>query len=72
MEDNYREIKKAEPCLKLIHMDQVEVEEIEWLFIPSYHIGKVTIIPGRVLERGRATVVVADHSKINKRRSNIK
>ena len=32
MEDNYREVKKAEPCLKLIHMDQVEVEEIEWLF----------------------------------------
>lgn len=29
MEDNYREVKKAEPCLKLIHMDQVEVEEIE-------------------------------------------
>ena len=34
MEDNYREVKKAEPCLKLIHMDQVEVEEIEWLFYP--------------------------------------
>ena len=36
MEDNYREVKKAEPCLKLIHMDQVEVEEIEWLFYDDY------------------------------------
>ncbi len=46
MEDNYREIKKAEPCLKLIHMDQVEVEEIEWLFYPFIPYGKVTIIQG--------------------------
>lgn len=36
MEDNYREVKKAEPCLKLIHMDQVEVEEIEWLFYREF------------------------------------
>ena len=40
MEDNYREVKKAEPCLKLIHMDQVEVEEIEWLFYPFIPYGK--------------------------------
>lgn len=46
MEDNYREVKKAEPCLKLIHMDQVEVEEIEWLFYPFIPYGKVTIIRG--------------------------
>ena len=37
MEDNYREVKKAEPCLKLIHMDQVEVEEIEWLGSLTHH-----------------------------------
>lgn len=46
MEENYREVKKAEPCLKLIHMDQVEVEEIEWLFYPFIPYGKVTIIQG--------------------------
>ena len=40
MEDNYREVKKAEPCLKLIHMDQVEVEEIEWLFYPFIQYGR--------------------------------
>ena len=34
MEKHYREVKKAEPCLKLIHIDKVEVEEIEWLFYP--------------------------------------
>lgn len=70
MEDNYREVKKAEPCLKLIHMDQVEVEEIEWLFYPFIPYGKVTIIqgdPGGENHRG-----VADHCKVNKRRSNIK
>lgn len=49
MEDNYREVKKAEPCLKLIHMDQVEVEEIEWLFYPFIPYGKVTIIQGDIL-----------------------
>ena len=69
MEDNYREIKKAEPCLKLIHMDQVEVEEIEWLFYPFIPYGKVTIIQGDPGEGNRG---VADHCKVNKRRSNIK
>lgn len=70
MEDNYREVKKAEPCLKLIHMDQVEVEEIEWLFYPFIPYGKVTIIQ-EILERENHRGV-ADHCKVNKRRSNIK
>ncbi len=71
MEDNYREVKKAEPCLKLIHMDQVEVEEIEWLFYPFIPYGKVTIIQGDPGE-GENHRGVADHCKVNKRRSNIK
>lgn len=71
MEDNYREVKKAEPCLKLIHMDQVEVEEIEWLFYPFIPYGKVTIIQGDPGE-GKTTRGVADYCKVNKRRSNIK
>lgn len=65
MEDNYREIKKAEPCLKLIHMDQVEVEEIEWLFYPFIPYGKVTIIQGDPGE-GKTTVVLQIIAKLTK------
>lgn len=63
MEDNYREVKKAEPCLKLIHMDQVEVEEIEWLFYPFIPYGKVTIIQGDPGE-GKTTVVLQIIAKL--------
>ena len=65
MEDNYREVKKAEPCLKLIHMDQVEVEEIEWLFYPFIPYGKVTIIQGDPGE-GKTTVVLQIIAKLTK------
>lgn len=65
MEDNYREVKKAEPCLKLIHMDQVEVEEIEWLFYPFIPYGKVTIIQGDPGE-GKITVVLQIIAKLTK------
>ena len=62
---NYREVKKAEPCLKLIHMDQVEVEEIEWLFYPFIPYGKVTIIQGDPGE-GKTTVVLQIIAKLTK------
>lgn len=65
MEDNYREVKKAEPCLKLIHMDQVEVKEIEWLFYPFIPYGKVTIIQGDPGE-GKTTVVLQIIAKLTK------
>lgn len=65
MEDNYKEVKKAEPCLKLIHMDQVEVEEIECLFYPFIPYGKVTIIQGDPGE-GKTTVVLQIIAKLTK------
>lgn len=65
MEENYREVKKAEPCLKLIYMDQVEVEEIEWLFYPFIPYGKVTIIQGDPGE-GKTTVVLQIIAKLTK------
>ena len=63
MEDNYKEVKKEEPCLKL--MDQVEVEEIEWLFYPFIPYGKVTIIQGDPGE-GKTTVVLQIIAKLTK------
>ena len=36
--------KRLEPELKLINMDTVEVEQIEWLLYPFIPYGKVTII----------------------------
>lgn len=36
--------KRMEPKLKLINMDKVEVEQIEWLLYPFIPYGKVTII----------------------------
>ena len=65
MEDNYKEVKKEEPCLKLIQMDQVEVEEIEWLFYPFIPYGKVTIIQGDPGE-GKTTVVLQIIAKLTK------
>ena len=38
--------KRMEPELKLINMDTVEVEQIEWLLYPFIPYGKVTIIQG--------------------------
>lgn len=48
MENKVTEVKKTvqkrmEPELKLINMDKVEVEQIEWLFYPFIPYGKVTI-----------------------------
>ena len=61
MEDNYREVKKAEPCLKLIHMYQVEVEEI----LSVHTIWEGHHYSGRSW-RGEDYCGVADHCKINK------
>lgn len=38
--ENYR----TEPKLKLINMDSVEMEQIEWLLYPFIPYGKLTII----------------------------
>lgn len=62
METNRVEIKKAEtkrmePDLKLINMEMVEVEQIEWLFYPFIPFGKVTIIQGDPGE-GKTTMVL--------------
>ena len=35
---------RTEPKLKLINMDSVEVEQVEWLLYPFIPYGKVTII----------------------------
>ena len=37
---------RIEPKLKLINMDSVEVEQVEWLLYPFIPYGKVTIIQG--------------------------
>ena len=49
--------KRLEPELKLINMDTVEVEQIEWLLYPFIPYGKVTIIQGDPGE-GKTTMVL--------------
>ena len=64
--------KRMEPKLKLINMDKVEVEQIEWLLYPFIPYGKVTINQGDPGE-GKTTLVLklaADHCKTDQRRSN--
>lgn len=70
METNRVEIKKTEtkrmePDMKLINMETVEVEQIEWLFYPFIPYGKVTIIqrdPGE----GKTTMVLQIIAKLTK------
>ena len=45
-EKNKIENCRIEPKLKLINMDSVEVEQVEWLLYPFIPYGKVTIIQG--------------------------
>ena len=52
-----------EPELKLINMDKVEVEQIEWLFYPFIPYGKVTIIQGDPGE-GKTTMVLQIIAKL--------
>ena len=38
--------RRNEPNLKLINMEQVEIEKIDWLLYPFIPFGKVTIVQG--------------------------
>ena len=74
MENKVTEVKKTvqkrmEPELKLINMDKVEVEQIEWLLYPFIPYGKVTIIQGDPGE-GKTTMVLQIIAKTDQRRSN--
>lgn len=46
IENKKAEWKRSEPELKLINMESVKVEQIEWLLYPFIPFGKVTIIRG--------------------------
>ena len=59
------EIKRMEPDLKLINMETVEVEQIEWLFYPFIPLGKVTIIQGDPGE-GKTTMVLQIIAKLTR------
>lgn len=70
METNRVEIKKTEtkrmePDMKLINMETVEVQQIEWLFYPFIPYGKVTIIQGDPGE-GKTTMVLQIIAKLTK------
>ena len=56
--------RRDEPNLKLINMEQVEVEKIDWLLYPFIPFGKVTILQGD--HNG-----TADYCKADKRRGSI-
>ena len=57
--------KRMEPKLKLINMDKVEVEQIEWLLYPFIPYGKVTIIQGDPGE-GKTTMVLQIIAKLTR------
>ena len=59
------EIVRIEPPLKLINMESVEVEQIEWLFYPFIPYGKVTIIQGDPGE-GKTTMVLQIIAKLTR------
>lgn len=59
------ETKRMEPDLKLINMETVEVEQIEWLFYPFIPYGKVTIIQGDPGE-GKTTMVLQIIAKLTR------
>lgn len=59
------ETKRMEPDLKLINMETVEVEQIEWLFYPFIPFGKVTIIQGDPGE-GKTTMVLQIIAKLTR------
>ena len=56
---------RTEPKLKLINMDSVEVEQIEWLLYPFIPYGKVTIIQGDPGE-GKTTMVLQIIAKLTR------
>ena len=64
-EKNKVENCRIEPKLKLIKMDSVEVEQIEWLLYPFIPYGKVTIIQGDPGE-GKTTMVLQIIAKLTR------
>ena len=64
-EKNKIENCRIEPKLKLINMDSVEVEQVEWLLYPFIHYGKVTIIQGDPGE-GKTTMVLQIIAKLTR------
>ena len=59
------ENRRNEPNLKLINMEQVEIEKIDWLLYPFIPFGKVTIVQGDPGE-GRTTMVLQVIAKLTK------
>lgn len=57
--------RRDEPSLKLINMEQVEVEKIDWLLYPFIPFGKVTIVQGDPGE-GKTTMVLQIIAKLTK------
>ena len=57
--------RKAEPGLRLINMENVAVEQVEWLLYPFIPYGKVTIIQGDSGE-GKTTMVLQIIAKLTK------
>lgn len=57
--------RRDEPNLKLINMEQVEVEKIDWLLYPFIPLGKVTIVQGDPGE-GKTTMVLQIIAKLTK------
>lgn len=57
--------RRIEPNLKLINMEQVEVEKIDWLLYPFIPFGKVTIVQGDPGE-GKTTMVLQIIAKLTK------
>ena len=57
--------RKAEPGLRLINMEDVAVEQVEWLLYPFIPYGKATIIQGDPGE-GKTTMVLQIIAKLTK------
>ena len=57
--------RRDEPNLKLINMERVEVEKIDWLLYPFIPFGKVTIVQGDPGE-GKTTMVLQIIAKLTK------
>lgn len=57
--------RRNEPNLKLINMEQVEIEKIDWLLYPFVPFGKVTIVQGDPGE-GKTTMVLQIIAKLTK------
>ena len=57
--------RRNESNLKLINMEQVEIEKIDWLLYPFIPFGKVTIVQGDPGE-GKTTMVLQIIAKLTK------